>query len=197
MNAMDYVIWKCGIVRNAVVLKKLVNVEKQYQLRDGVSRMEGFRLDAVYTMDPDYPDNTLLVDNLFNTASRIVASARLQNFLRKQKVQHVEYLPVTILNPKGKPHSKEYAIVHPVGLIDCIDLDNSKFDWSTIVETEIDEIYNMVLKPGAIPADRLLFKAQRYPNVIYARRDLATAIDSEGLTGIRWIEVSNYRTHEP
>ncbi len=192
----DYVIWKCSIVQDAVVLKKLVNVPKQYQLRDGVSRAQGFPADAAYTMDPDFPDNTLLTDSLYNIGGRIIASPRLQKLLKQRKVKFVEYLALAILNPKGKPFSNEYVMVHPIEPVDCIDLDRSKYEMSTIVQTEIDEMHQLVLKPESIPPDRVLFKAHQYPGAVIAHRDLAKAIDDAGMIGVQWVEIADYRTHQ-
>src|SRR5438552_3993429 len=117
----NYVVWDTKVIPNACVLQDLVRVEKDYQLRKGVPLASTFPEDAAFTMDPDFPDNTVLTDNLLNTNMMIVASMRLKMFLERQSLRKVEYLPVTIINHKGKPASREYFIVHPIDPVECLD----------------------------------------------------------------------------
>jgi hypothetical protein len=194
MKKPSFVIWDSAVVKNAVVLHLLKGVEKEYQLRKGIPRAATFPSHAVYTMHPDFPHNTILVDNLVNTGLRIVASQRLKEFLEKQAVPKVEYLPVAIVNHKGKAASNDYFIVHPVEPVECLDLEKCEPTWGEVDETSIDEVRQLVIDETRVDPGRQLFRPKQFHQVILARRTLAEAIDAAGFTGIRWIELDKFKS---
>jgi hypothetical protein len=194
MKKPNFVVWDSAVVKNAVVLHVLKGVEKEYQLRKGVPRAATFPSDAAYTMHPDFPHNTILVDNLVNTGLRIVGSKRLKEFLEKQVVPKVEYLPVAIVNHKGKTASKDYFIVHPIEPVECLDLDKCGVTWGEVDETSIDEVKHLVIDETRVEPIRQLFRPKQFHQVILARRTLADAIDAAGFTGIKWIELDKFKS---
>jgi hypothetical protein len=194
MKKSDFVIWDSAVVKNAVVLHVLTGVEKEYQLRKGVPRAATFPKDASYAMHPDFPHNTILVDNLVNTGLRIVASKRLKEFLESKDISQVEYLPVTIVNHKGKPASKDYFIVHPIEPVECLDLDKCEPTWGKLDKTSIDKVRHLVIDQERVDGSRQLFRPKQFHYVILARRALAEAIDAAGFTGIKWIELEHFKS---
>jgi hypothetical protein len=192
MIKSDFVIWGSEPVKNACVLYSLDGVEDTFELSDGVSRAANFGDSATYTMDPNFPNDTILVDHLFNTDFRIVGSLRLKEFLDSRHVTKVEYLPVTILNHKNKPASKDYFIIHPIEPVECLDAEKSGARWSRIDKTRIDKVERLVVDEEKIDPDRVLFRAKAFHRVILTRRNLAEAITAAGFTGIKWIELTNY-----
>jgi hypothetical protein len=101
--ASGFVVWTHARVENAAVLDSFRGVPDPWELNDGVPRAEGFPDDVVFTMDPERPHDTLLVDSLRNTDGLIVASRGLKEFLASRALNKMEYLPVTILDQKGRP----------------------------------------------------------------------------------------------
>ena len=190
----NYLIWDSKVVPNACVLKELVGVEQTSRLRKGVPIAAGFLEGAAFTMDPDFPDHTLLPDNLINTDGMIVASARLKSFLESRSPGHVEYLPVAIIDHRGKPVKSEYFIIHPVDPVDCLDLEKCEPTWSAIDKTKIKRLKRLVIDETKVGRDRGLFKPQSFYNIILTRRDLAEALDREGFTGLRWIEPETFKS---
>ena len=144
------------------------------------------------TMDPEYPDDTLLVDNLINTDMLIVASGQLKEFLQTQALPMVEYLPVTILDHKGRAASSDYFIIHPIHPVDCLKLDEFDITWDVLNENCIDTIARLMIDESRIDPDRLMFRVKFLEGVILFRRDLAGAIDAMGFTGIEWVELDDY-----
>ncbi len=189
----NYVIWDSKAEPNGCVLKELIGVEKDYQLRKGVPFGASFPAEAAFTMDPDFPDNTLLTDNLLNTDLMIVASLRLKQFLDQQGLPKVEYLPVTVLNHKGRPASRDYFIVHPIDPVECLDLDKCQPTWSAIDKTSIKRLKKLVLDESKIEKDRRLFRPKGFHRVILAHQELAKAIGAQGFTGINWVPVDRYK----
>lgn len=187
----NYLIWQYKYIDNACSLDELQNVEKLYQLRNGIPRAATFPEDAVYTMDPDRIHDTLLIDSLFNVDGLIVASYRLKEFLKVRLLKKTEYLPVTILDHKGK-HSQNYFIIHPIYPVECLDVDKCGATWSDIIEDDIDEVQHLVIDESKVDPTRELFRPKHFDRVTLVQRNLAEAINQEGFTGIRWTELSDY-----
>ena len=188
----DFLIWDSAVVPNACCLAQLVNVDDQFELPKGIPRAATFPSDAAFTMDPDFPNDMLLTDNLVNTDRLVIASARLKTFLESQALQRVEYLPVTILNHKGRSASRDYFIVHPVELDACVDLGASDVEWSIIDPASIDSVTSLVIDEHALDPGVALFRPKPFYDIVLVRRPLAEAIDAQGFSGIRWIELSSY-----
>ena len=188
----DYVLWVSRNVDHAAVLGTLHGVDKQYELNDGVPRAATWTAAARYTMNPDFPHDTLLTDALINTDQLVVGSDRLKKFLEGRKVNEVEYLPVTVMNHKNRPAGTDYFIINPIHPVDCLDVDASDVTWSMIDETQVESVGRLVLDPSRVDKDRELFRVANFPNVTLARRDLAQAMDKQSFTGVRWVELDQY-----
>jgi len=188
----DFLVWDSAVVPNACCLAKLINVDEQFQLPKGVSRAATFPPDAAFTMDPDFPDDTGLTDNLVNTDRLVIVSARLKAFLESQRLPKVEYLPVAILNHEGRPASREYFIVHPIDLSACVDMQRSGVEWSAIDPTSIDTVTSLAIDETSLDPAVTLFRPKPFYDVVLIRRRLADAIDAQGFSGMRWIELSSY-----
>jgi hypothetical protein len=191
--ASNYLIWTKAIVENAVVLDTVRGVSRYWELSDGISRAGDFPDDASFKMSENWPHNTVLVDNLENKQRVIVASSRLVAFLQARAIPKIEYLPVTILDHKTRPAAGgEYSIVHTIDPVDCLDSEASKVTWDELDEDCIESLEQLVLDESRIDVDRELFRVKHYTNVAIAHRNLATAIDEAGFTGIRWVELDEY-----
>lgn len=126
------VIWDSAAVPNACVLWKHSEIEDPWELVEGVPRAATFPADCTYAMHPDFLHNTLLVDNLINTDRLVVVSLRLKQFLEARGIKQLEFLPVTIMDLRERPASRDYFIVHPIEHVDCLDLEKSGARFSAI-----------------------------------------------------------------
>lgn len=181
------------------MLEKLEGVEKKWELNEGVSRAASFPTDAFFHMHRDRPYDTLLTDNLKNINMLIVGSGRLKEFLEKRRVEKVEYLPVTILDHKDKPIRSNYFIIHPIDPVACLDIDRCGATWDELDEDDIESVQRIVIDASmideerqVIKIERKLFRPRHFYRITLIRRDLAEAIDAEGFTGIRWVEMDDY-----
>lgn len=188
----NYVIWENKMVANSCVLDQLHGMDEEHKFREGVSLAETFPENAFYTMDPDFKNNTLMTDCMFNTDELIVASRAVRNFLERQGVKKVEYLPVKILNHKRKAVKEEYFIVHPVDNVDCLNVERCGATWSEMLEGQIDKVERLVLDEAKIGPERVLFRCRQFYLVTLVRRDLAEAIAREAFSGMRWVELEKY-----
>jgi len=168
-------------------LQDIENMAEPLMLRKGV-RLEPWPADVRLHMDPNFPKALQLPDCVKNLASAIVVSARLKEFIEAAKPAHVEYLPVTIMNHKGKVASSEYFIINPYKLQDCIDQKASTIDWNAIDPTLISACTNLVLDEKRIEKNAKVFRLKHYPTKVLFARELADEIKKAKFTGIKFIE---------
>jgi uncharacterized protein DUF1629 len=181
-------IWTDKPVKNACSLYKLTGVTKEYQFRKGISKAGTFGDEAAFNMNPDRPNDTLLTDNLFNNYMLIVGSGRLREFFESRAAPKVEYLPVAIIDHKGKVASKEYSIIHPLDPVDCIDQAASQVRWHEFDKNAIDGVKRLVIDESKVEPERVLFRLKFFYWATLIRREVAELIDAAGFTGIQWVD---------
>ena len=188
----NYVIWTYKPLDGACALKDLRGLEKSFRLNNGTPLAAQFPPDVELHMHPDYPNDILLLDNVLNADMLIVASPRLQECVRALSPPEVEYLPVRIIDHKGRLASGEYVIVHPVHPVDCIDMQQSVFESNLIDPDDIESFDRLVLDEPKIPPERSFFRMKGFWGITLVRRDLAAAISAAGVTGLEWLTVNEY-----
>ncbi len=184
---MDYLVWEEEASDVFCTLNYLLNVEKDYELYEGISRINSFPSDACFHMYKDKPKAIKLSDNIENITDVPVISQKLMEFVKSYKPKSVEFLPVTIFNHKGRVASKNYFIMNPLIVQDCIDLEKSKVKWWT--KDSIVSWKKLILDTKQIDNTLLLFRAKYHPITIFIRRDFANAIEKEDFTGIEFDEL--------
>src|SRR5689334_17546921 len=122
---MDYVVWRWSAEGNSCMLVPPERIDRDWELYEGVPRAAGFPGDALFRMSDDHPRDMGLVDSLANIGTLVVASRRLKEHFEGKALKNVEYLPVTIINHKGRIASRDYFIVHPIVPQDCLDVQRS------------------------------------------------------------------------
>lgn len=188
----DFVIWGASQVAHAAIMRDLKGFDDEFGLTIGKPLLEGFPTDVEFHMDPDFPKDIVLADNVENENMVVLVSEAVHRFLLAQNLSRVEFLPVTIVNHKGRPASTGHVIVNAVEPVDAIDLGRSELEMSEISEGYIDTVDKLVLEPQRIPADRHLFRLKGLRRAMVVRRSLAEAIDQQGFKGFGWIEIADY-----
>ncbi len=190
----DYVIWAYDRVPKACVIKEFRGVKNIWELNKGIPRADNFPLNASFRMDPERPDDNLLIDNLRNIELLIVGSLKLKNFLESRRLKKIEYLPVTILDQKGKVASHDYFIINPIEPVECLDLKKSGAGFSRIDKTQVARVQQLVIDKSRLDMNREMFRPKDFHKITLVRRDLAKAIDKAKFTGITWVEIQDYNS---
>jgi hypothetical protein len=188
----NWCVWTRDVVRGAVVLDTLRGLEDEFRLNEGVPLADGFPSDVGFEMNPNRPTNLLFVDNLYNLHRAIVASERLAAFLQERPMPHVEFLPVGIIDHRGRVARQRYLIVHPIDPVDCLDLAASMPDWSEIDRSAIRKVDRLVLDHSRVDPSRTLFRIRGYDKVVLVRRDLADAVAAAGFSGVTFVPLDEY-----
>lgn len=189
----DHLVWRATTGGKYCVLKGLSGVRKQYEVKRGVSRANGWPDDAHFKMDEDYPKQVALADNLSNMDDIVVVSNTLKELVEGRAPPSLEILPVRVINHKGRDAGAPFWILSPLAVVDCIDLAASNALFGALNPAQIVGLDRLVLDPARIPADLPLFRAKNLELRVLVRRDLADAIVAEGFTGLLFAELASFK----
>lgn len=180
---MRFVLWNSIPIENGCKLEPLENVERVGRLQRGVPFEGKFPAEARLRMTSRHRKATKLLDDVSNSDRCKICSPALVEYLKAQKLKNVEYLPVTILDHKGKVASKDYCIVHPIIPQDALDRRASKSDYNDIDKTQIDDVKKIVLDTSKIDPEVRLMRLEAFRTPIFIEVELAKAIRDKGFKG--------------
>lgn len=184
-----FVAWSSRPVEGGAVLTQLQGMDRAFAMDDGESFAGAFPTGAHFRFDPDFKRDTLPVDFYINVDGMMVCSARAMEFIRAQLPDAVEYLPVGILDHKGRRLAQPHWIVHPIDPPDCIDLDASKVTWSSLDPDSIQRYRHLEIDPGRVPAGRQIFRPKACPSLLALRRGFAETLVQQQFSGAGWKEI--------
>jgi hypothetical protein len=188
----DFVLWRKEYREGYCVIENPEGVEKEHLLLKGVSMKDGWPKNVFCRMSIDYPKDIQLSDNLYG-GNLVIISNRTKELLESLTASDkIEYLPVEIRNHKGRDASKDYFFMNPLNILDCIDQAKSGVIWNKIDKTRISSCKRLILKDPVIPPDCNIFRPKFMPKAILLRRDLATQLQSHGLTGLSFMDPADY-----
>ncbi|HYD41577.1 MAG TPA: DUF1629 domain-containing protein [Anaeromyxobacter sp.] len=162
-------------------------MERTFRLTQGVPLAHEWPDDVHFTMSDDYPDDVGLIDFLPSTSSCIVASQKVKDLLEAEQVRNVEYLPVAIVNHKGRKQPEPYYVVNPFPLQDCIDLERTDGTRNQIDPSLFSSVKKLVIDESRIDASATLFRMKHWPFRDVYRPELAEKIKAAKLTGIKFV----------
>lgn len=187
---MDFVYAQHHPSPQAGVLGQLNHVEDDFELVEGVPRLDTWPSDATFELDADF--GLKLDDVMKCLGSLLVVSDRLRLFLESAILAKVEMLPVTLIDLKGRPIETRYAIVHPVDPPDALDLEASGATFNAIVPDDVRAVQRLALREDAIEPERKIFRLARYTRPLLFERGLAEQIEAEGFTGIGFAPIDTF-----
>lgn len=187
----DFFVWGCRNEENSTQLADLEGVDRPWDLVAGIP-LAGTWGEAVYPMDPTYPDHIALFDGVDTIEGLVVVSKAIRDFLAGRAPAGIEFLPIGIRNHKGRIASRDYAILNPHPLQDALDVAASGPTYSRIRKTDISEVERLVIDPDRVAPEVEVFRLAAFTDVVVVRRRLAEAMTAEGFRGIRWIPASAY-----
>lgn len=190
---MNYARIKAAAEGNAAHFKHLENYRHRFKLREGMPLADEFPSDAAYRMNDDYPDALELHAFLHNLDSQLVVNEAARDFLDAHGVQDVEYLPVRVINHKGRTVPTAYFVVNLLRHVDCIDQEQTQFVWDSLDDELMDQVANLTIDEARIDPEARLFRLQHLTSVIVIRRDLAAQLREAGFRGFALSELADYK----
>ena len=140
--------------------------------------------DAAFQMDPNRPQNVMLIDNVYNAETFPLVSPVVRDFLLQENILQLELLPVRILDHRGRRAAEDYTIVHPCRIVDCIDQQRSVFEWNQLDPTAMAPVTSMILDPEKLGADDILIRPRYVEHLVLVREDLAEQLIAQNFRGL-------------
>jgi hypothetical protein len=196
MNARsdsDWLIWKPVYREGFCVCTTLLGYEESHKLKRGASAALEFPQDAQFAMDPDFPDDIKLADNIRNTGGFILASKPLKQIIEPEVGADVEYLPVKIINHKGRLASSDYFIINPLSIYDAIDFTQSVVKRNNINPDAIASVTKLVIDPLRVPQNATVFRLKSFERRVLVHREIADRLSRTGLSGIGFQDAAEFR----
>jgi hypothetical protein len=166
-------------------------IEDGFELDEGVPRLETMEGPVRCRMDSAFPKEVRLSDNLYGASVPIV-SLRLRQMLESAGTKRIEFLPIELINHKGRKEPSEYFILHPLEMLECIDLDASGVEWNSIAPDQISRCRGLVLNHDAIPGDYKVFRPKFWGGNILIREDLVDKLIKADFSGLSFRPVDGY-----
>jgi hypothetical protein len=191
---VNYQYWGVKPGQNVCRLGSVQNVEDDFQLLRGITRLTNWPETASYFMDKERKTHIRLEDCLWNVGSLLVVSEKVKNLLETEKLQNNEFLAVNIINHKDRLVKERYFILNQIGLQDCIDLERSEYKENRINPEYFSIVKRLVIDERRIDPDVRLFRMKKYPKIPIVYRSLAQKLIDAGITGAKFGEVDQYAT---
>lgn len=122
------------------------------------------------------------VDNLLVLRKRC-ATQILARFLLGDH----EVLPVVLINGKDRVHAKDYVVVNPFGMVDCLDMERSEM-YDDDEDPSVRIFGQFWLDVSRVPSDRDVFRVRGVGGYMLSER-LVAFIREEGFTNFALREV--------
>lgn len=184
MLEMSYLIWSADPSGNFCTLEAIRNFDNPFLLTDGTPLADGFPEDAAYHMNASFPKDVKLPDNVQNNNGIPIVSKRLKEFLEAQDLGDVEYLPVTIVNHKGRVASPDYFILNPLTVLDVIDFEQSEVRWSAVKPDVIASASELVIDESKVPDGVRMLRPKSFAGVVMVDDGLVEELEAEDFTGL-------------
>ncbi len=153
-----------------------------FRMAKGIPNADEYPAGATIRMEDAYPGR-IVPDVIGNTRGLLIVSTRVKEAIEEAQGAETEYLPLEILNHKGRPAGDggPHWIISPIGTFDCADHEASEIDWFDDDVVDVDKI---VLDPSKIEGAPALFRPKVEPRSYVVRGDLAERLGSMGLRGL-------------
>lgn len=147
---------------------------------------------AVMCFDADYPDRIKLFDFVSSLDEVLIGNNNVRLVFDKLGIENVEVLPVWLMDHQQSIASKDYTIMHVLGVVDAIDLEKSKYRMGRIKKDQISRIKCLVLDKEKIPKDAKIFRLSNKLNEILIDDDVKKAFEDAGLIGWKAIPADGW-----
>lgn len=147
---------------------------------------KGFRMGADYppdarvSMSRDKP-GLRLASVIGNTNGFFLVDRALRDLLGSARLGDVEFLPLSILDHKGRIASRDYFVVNPIGGFDCLDRQASEIEWHG---DQVVEVTRYVFAKAKVATAPDLFRIRETPRVQVMSAALAERCLAAGATNL-------------
>ncbi|WP_163991469.1 imm11 family protein [Pyxidicoccus caerfyrddinensis] len=128
-----------------------------------------------------------LTSLLGNTFNYLIVDAAVRDVIAQHCASvPIEYLPFTLIDHRGRVHSKDYFVVNPLGHRDCVDAAASDIQY---LRGKVVGIRKLVLDPEKLRDAPALFRLEQKRQTYVVSQALADALRQHGFTNIPLREI--------
>lgn len=184
MAGNDY--WVLKTDYTSAVIKKLPPDGPEAHILDrGEPAAALFPPGATVRFSEDYPTMRKVCDFMSTIFGTHIVSAKVKRILEAQGADNCEFIPLTILDHKGKVASKEHFLLQVLGHVEAVDMERSQVVMNSILKDQIDSFELLVLNRDAIPPNAVIFRLSRKRDEFLVNQATYEALTKEGVTGLK------------
>jgi len=137
--------------------------------------------------------NGELLDYVLTSLRGMVVSEKFKNVLDESGADNIDYYPVVINNNITKRKFDGYYIANIVGLVDCMDMDNSKYQNMAAFPDKIRVIENLKIDEDKIKG-LVIFRLMQRSSIILINGYMRNILAKEHLSGVKIVQADGYST---
>ncbi|MFP2907955.1 imm11 family protein [Pyxidicoccus sp. 3LFB2] len=159
---------------------------------------EGEPVAALFPPEPTvrfsetFPKQRKVCDFMANIFGSNIVSAKVKRILEAQGAKNCEFIPLVILDHKGKVASKEHFLLQVLGHVEAVDMERSNVVMNSILKDRIGNFKHMVLDRKAIPPDAVIFRLSRKRDEFLVNQATYEALTKEGVTGLKCFKADDW-----
>lgn len=182
-----FMIWTLGD-RSNTSLAFFKDSPTGLELRD-YYLIQGKRLGTHYPEDAKlHMDNRTrgikLSSLLGNTNYFLVVCTEMKNVIEQTCTNEIEYLPISIVNHKGRVQSQNYWIINPIGTYDCVDRSASDIDYLSTDPQKVIGVTKLVFSSAKLANAPHLFRVPEQPEEYFISATLGKALLPHAFTNV-------------
>ncbi|NMO14689.1 hypothetical protein HPC49_20010 [Pyxidicoccus fallax] len=166
---------------------------------DGIG-MKGWRVHKGEPLAPVYPQDAKvfmsddspgikLSSLIGNTVNMLLVSRELKETIEKHCGNSAEYLPLSIYDHRKRLYGRDYTLINPLRIHDCLDFKASDIDWDEENPDEILYVARRILAREKLKDAPPLFRIARDTSTYVVGEALASEMQQRGFTNVVLIEL--------
>lgn len=167
----------------AVILKMPQDGPKEWEYFQARRLAETLPAGAALKFSKRFPSQKKVFDSVCNLNRVPIVSVRIRQIIDVMAPGDCEFLPITLLDHKGKVASREHFLLNILRVEDVIDMEQSQFDRHPFKEDQIYSIELLRLKADVVPPDAHIFHPRTMMDLHLIDEEIHDAFMREGITG--------------
>lgn len=174
-----------GFNEGAVIYHPPDGSPPAYEFFKGKRLARKFPAKATVRFADSFPKFIKVFDVVTSVFGVPIVSGKVRAILEELAEKDHEFLPMTLLDHKGKVASKEHFLLNPLRIEDVVDMQRSKYDRDRFEPDQIRRLMELHMKPAAVPDDVHLFRAKTKLDQIFIDDAVNDAFEKAKVTGLR------------
>lgn len=124
------------------------------------------------------------------TLSYLIVSSTVRKLIEVHCPEaEIEYLPLVLFSKKKREQSRDYCMVNPLGVVDCLDPTRSQIVYSQSTPGAVVGVDKFVLDPERLRTAPALFRIKEAPGEYVVNESLAEALRAPDLSNVHLSEI--------